>query len=102
MRRFVAERPTLSTLKEFLGFLGYAALLGSAVGATIGAATLLAFGLSDSFVQSWKVWWGSNAMAILLLSPFILTWFSAPAERDRRPGAAPSRLPGSRAAGRSC
>ena len=92
VRRFVAARPTLSTLKEFVGFLGYAAFLGSALGATIGAATLLAFGLSDSFLQSWKVWWGSNAMAILLLSPFILTWFAAPAERDTRLAAA-RRLP---------
>jgi signal transduction histidine kinase len=90
--RFVAARPTLSTLREFGGFLGYAAFLGSALGATIGAATLLAFGLTDSFLQSWKVWWGSNAMAILLLSPFILTWFAAPAERDTR-SPQPDRLP---------
>jgi PAS domain S-box-containing protein len=34
------------------------------------------FGLSQSFEQSWKTWWGSNAMAILVLTPFILTWFS--------------------------
>ena len=79
IRRFVAEHPTLATLKEFLGFLGFAAVFGSMVGATLGAATLTGFGLSGSYLQSWKVWWGSNAMAILLLSPFILTWFSADA-----------------------
>jgi PAS domain S-box-containing protein len=79
IRRFVAERPDFATLKEFLGFLGFAAVLGSMAGATLGAATLAGFGLSASFVQSWKVWWGSNAMAMLLLSPFILTWFSADA-----------------------
>jgi integral membrane sensor domain MASE1 len=80
VRRFVAERPTLATLGEFFGFLGFAALLGSMVGATLGAAALTVSGLSGSFLQSWKVWWGSNAMAILILSPFILTWFS-PAAR---------------------
>ena len=76
VRRYVAERPRLTTLKEFFGLMGIAAVLGSALGATMGAATLTAFGLSDSFVQSWKVWWGSNAMAILLVSPFLLTWAS--------------------------
>src|SRR5262249_10267177 len=79
--RFLNGRPILATLKAFMGFLGCAAVLGNAVGATIGALTLLAFGLSDSFVQSWKVWWGGNAMAILMLSPFVLTWFSATGER---------------------
>jgi signal transduction histidine kinase len=78
VRRFVAPYPTLATLKEFVGFLGLAALLSTAVGAAVGAATLAGFGLSNSFVESWKVWWGSNAMAILLLSPFVLSWCSAP------------------------
>ena len=76
VRRFVAERPTLATLKEFFGLLGFAAMLSAMLGAVIGAATLVHFGLSQSFGQSWKVWWGSNAMAILVLTPFILTWFS--------------------------
>jgi signal transduction histidine kinase len=84
VRRYVAERPRLTTLKEFFGFMGIAAVLGSALGATMGATTLTAFGLSDSFVQSWKVWWGSNAMAILLVSPFLLTWrVPASARRGR-------------------
>ena len=45
------------------------------LGGTLGAATLSITGSSHSFAQSFKVWWGSNAMAILLLTPFILTWF---------------------------
>lgn len=76
VRRFVSDRPSLASLGEFAGFLGLTAVLGSMAGAAIGAGTLVAFGLSGSFMQSWKVWWGSNAMAILLLSPFILAWFS--------------------------
>ena len=76
VRRFMAERPTLATLKEFAGLLGFAAVGSTMLGATIGAATLTVAGLSPSFVASWKVWWGSCAMAILLFTPFILTWFS--------------------------
>ena len=76
VRRFVAERPMLATLKEFLGLIGFAVIFSAMSGAVFGAAILEYFGLNPSFEQSWKVWWGSNAMAILLLTPFILTWFS--------------------------
>jgi PAS domain S-box-containing protein len=76
VRRFVAERPTLATLKEFNCLVGFAVVLSATLGAVIGAGTLVHFGFSHSFEQSWKIWWGSNAMAILLLTPFILTWFS--------------------------
>ncbi len=76
VRRFVAERPMLATLKEFFGLIGLAAIFSAMLGAVITAAALVYFGLSQSFEQSWKVLWGSNAMAILVLTPFILTWFS--------------------------
>ncbi|HUB87993.1 MAG TPA: PAS domain S-box protein, partial [Verrucomicrobiae bacterium] len=74
VRKFVAERPRLATLKEFAGLLFFAAVFSAMLGAIIGGATLVHFGMSKSFGQSWKIWWGSNAMAILLLTPFILTW----------------------------
>ncbi|MGD1089464.1 MAG: PAS domain S-box protein [Verrucomicrobiota bacterium] len=76
VRRFVAERPTLATLKEFAGLLGFAAVFSTIPGAVIGAATLVYSGLSQSFEQSWEIWWGSNAVAILVFTSFILTWFS--------------------------
>jgi PAS domain S-box-containing protein len=78
VRKFVAERPTLATLKEFFGLVFFAAIFGSMLGAAIGAGALVHFGFSKSFGQSWKVWWGSTAMAVLVLTPFILTWFSKP------------------------
>ena len=78
VKHFIAERPALGTLKEFIGLLGFAAVLSTMLGAVIGAWTLTAFGMSNSFAQSWAVWWGSTAMAILVLTPFILTWFSKP------------------------
>jgi len=78
VRRFVTPRPALATLREFAGLLGFAALLSTVPGAVIGAATLVHFGLSQSFEQSWKVWWGSNVMAVLVFTPFLLAWFSKP------------------------
>ena len=74
VRRFVTKRPTLASLKEFMGFLAYSAGVSTIVGSTLGALTLVGFGLSHSFVQSWRIWWTGEVMAILLLSSFILTW----------------------------
>jgi len=91
VRRFLPGRPVVGTLRAFLGFLLFTAVLGSLLGAACGAETLVRFGLSDSFVQSFKVWWGSNAMSILLFAPFILTWFSGEVP-DRHRLARPARV----------
>jgi PAS domain S-box-containing protein len=75
VRTFVAQRPELKTLKELIGLIVLGALVNSMAGAVIGAATLVIFGISDSFAISWQTWWGSNVMAILVVTPFILAWF---------------------------
>ena len=78
VRRWVAPKPSLATLREFLGLLGCASILGSMLGAVVGAATLTASGMSHSFWHSWLTWWGNEAMAISLLTPAILVWGSRP------------------------
>jgi PAS domain S-box-containing protein len=84
IRRFVAPWPVLATLKGFFGFLGFAVVLSPMFGASIGATTLMMSGLSFSFWHSWGLWWGANAMAVLILSPFILACFMNPdANRQR-------------------
>src|SRR5271170_4306560 len=55
VRKFVAETPTMATLKEFTGLVGFAAIFSAMLGAVIGSATLVHFGFSQSFEQSWKV-----------------------------------------------
>ncbi|MGH8688797.1 MAG: MASE1 domain-containing protein [Burkholderiales bacterium] len=84
VRRFVSARPTLATLKEFLGLMALAAGVSAAAGAALASAVLVSFGLSTAFWQSWQVWWGSNAAAILLLAPFILAWYAMPRAAGRR------------------
>lgn len=78
VKRFITERPTLATLREFIGLMGFSAILSTMLGAAIGAWTLTTFDMSPSFARSWLVWWGSTAMAILVFTPFILAWFSKP------------------------
>jgi PAS domain S-box-containing protein len=75
VRSLVAEYPSLKTLHEFIGLMIFGAVFNSMVSAVIGAATLVHFGKSHSFAGSWQVWWGSDVMAILVLAPFVLTWF---------------------------
>jgi PAS domain S-box-containing protein len=74
VRTFVAERPELKTLKEVTGLIALGAIFNSMAGAAVAAATLVLFGVSHSFVISWQTWWGSNVMAILVVTPFILAW----------------------------
>lgn len=84
--RFTADRPKLGTLRDFVALLGLAAVFSPMLGGAVGAATLKESGLSPSFAGSWQVWWGSNAMAILLVSPFLLAWFSGPGANPARIG----------------
>jgi len=76
VRTFVADCPRLKTLNEFVGLILFGAVLNSMLSATIGAAALAHYGLSPSFSLSWRVLLGSDVMAILILTTFILTWFS--------------------------
>ncbi|HEV2327578.1 MAG TPA: MASE1 domain-containing protein [Verrucomicrobiae bacterium] len=91
VRTFVADRPQLKTLKEYIGLIAMGAGFNSMLGAAIGAGTLVLFGVSRSFAVSWRTWWGSNFMAILVVTPFILTWF-APSSGRRRIPVSPKRI----------
>jgi two-component system sensor histidine kinase UhpB len=89
--RFVDGRPTLRTLKEFVGLVGFAGVLSPMFGATVGAATLIAFDLSQSFAHAWKLWWGGEAMAVLIFSSLLLAW-AKPANGLRRDRVPPKRI----------
>jgi PAS domain S-box-containing protein len=72
VRRFVAPRPSLQNIREFIGFVGYGVLLAPIVGATIGAAVILASGGNHVFGASWLTWWASESIGILLVAPVLL------------------------------
>jgi PAS domain S-box-containing protein len=80
VRTFVAACPTLKTLKEFIGLMFFGAVLNSLLSAAIAAAALVHYGINNSFVPSWIVLWGSDVMAILVVTPFLLVWFSSASE----------------------
>ncbi|MDR3460652.1 MAG: PAS domain S-box protein [Verrucomicrobiae bacterium] len=74
VRRFIAATPTLASLREFFGLLFFSGVAGSAVGATLAALLLTRMHLAGSFLASWKVLWGGDAMAVLVLAPLILAF----------------------------
>jgi PAS domain S-box-containing protein len=76
VRRFVARRPTMATLREFAGLLGFAGGLSTLAGATVSATGQVLAGISPSFAKSFSFWLGCNTMATLIVSPFVLVWFS--------------------------
>lgn len=76
VRTFVATRPTIAALRDYLGLLLFAGVLGTLLGAVISVTGQMLLGMSQSFVKSVTDWWGSTAMATLLVSPCILAWSS--------------------------
>ena len=76
IRRFIAPWPALANLRELIGILAFAVVLSPMLGAAIAAATMTISGMSESFGLSWFLWWTSEAMAIVLVTPFILAWWS--------------------------
>ena len=54
VRRFVAEKPALRSLKEFFGMIFFAGGWVPAIGATIAAAMLAGFPMAPSFASEWR------------------------------------------------
>lgn len=77
VRRFVAEKPGLESLKEFFGLILFAGILASAVGATFASAFLKATHVSASFANTWKIIWSGDVMAVLVMAPLILVYLGA-------------------------
>lgn len=82
-QRFIGKRPNFATVTEFVGFLGLVAVLSTGAGGLIGPWGLVHFGGSVSFVHVYKFWWAGDAMAVLVLSPFLLVWLPRAAREDR-------------------
>jgi len=75
MRRFVAERPALDSLREFLGLVLLVASVGAGVGALIGGGTLFWTGMGNSFFAAWRNCAVNAVLAVFLVTPFVLVWF---------------------------
>ena len=74
VRRFVASRPTMGSLKEVVGFLVCAAGLSPMATALLWAVSKQLLEGGGSFGPTWLQWWSGDASGVLVLAPFLLVW----------------------------
>ncbi|HYU64087.1 MAG TPA: MASE1 domain-containing protein [Verrucomicrobiae bacterium] len=66
----------LNRLVDAVALILLGALTGMAVSATVGSLVLVVSGAVpvSSFAQTWAVWWTGDAMGVLLVAPFLLSF----------------------------
>lgn len=69
------ERP-----RDVFTFIGFGAIIGPAVGATLGVISfyLSPEGQMKNFTALWLQWWLAHAFSVIIITPVILTWWSNP------------------------
>ena len=82
-RRFVAQTTRLTSIREFFGLLVCSAVISPALGATLGAAAIVAHFYAVSYPRFWIQWWIGNSMAVLLVAPFVLIWAQTTESSER-------------------
>ena len=77
----------LGRLRDVLGLVVLGAIASTTVSATIGVTVLTAFGGAPSipYGTAWLAWWTGDAIGILLVTPFLLTWATGPRPRITHP-----------------
>lgn len=74
VRRFVANRPNLGTLREVVGFLFCTTGMSTCLVALFWAIAKWLFHEAGAFSTIWLQWWSGDAAGILMLTPFLLVW----------------------------
>jgi signal transduction histidine kinase len=82
LMRSAGFRLELDRLTDAVSLILLGALTGMAVSATVGSSVLVGFGAVPpaSFAQTWAVWWTGDAMGVLLVAPFLLSFRQRPQE----------------------
>ena len=79
LQRIPGFRPSLERLIDVLGFVGLAAIASTTVAATIGVSTLYLGHVvaPGHFAETWFAWWQGDAIGILIVAAFFLSWIPA-------------------------
>ncbi len=85
VRRFAGSGNPFHRAIDVLKFAVFAAILSTAVAATIGNLSLCLSGSAswNSFSGLWLTWWSGDAVGALVVTPLILSWVEKPIERWR-------------------
>ncbi len=86
LRRLPGFDPTLRRVRDVVSFVGGAAILSTAISATIGVTTLCWAEVQPwtRFAELWTAWWLGDALGALVVAPVIITTVRAPAAWSRR------------------
>ena len=76
VRRFVGSRNPFQRGADVLKFAIFAAILSTAISATIGNVSLCLTGAASwsGFGRLWLTWWSGDGVSALVVTPFILSW----------------------------
>ncbi|MEB3308736.1 MAG: MASE1 domain-containing protein [Snowella sp.] len=76
LRRQIPQGNPFERLSSLLGFLGYGALTGPLVNATVGVGALALGGTVPWAIYApvWLTWWISNVAGILIFTPALFSW----------------------------
>ena len=85
LERFVGFQPSMGRVRDVAGLVGLACLLGTTVNAMFNVISLAYTGSVpwDDLLPAILEWWVPNAMACLVITPFLLSW-GAPEQADWR------------------
>jgi signal transduction histidine kinase len=74
--RYAAGLRAFERPRDYLRFVLLGGLLGTAVGATLGAVTLVSTGEAawQSFDAIWLTWWFGDAAGALIVTPLLVVW----------------------------
>jgi signal transduction histidine kinase len=80
LMRHVGFRLELDRLRDAATVILLGALVGMTISATVGSIVLLVSGSisQGGFAQTWAVWWTGDAMGVLLVAPFLLSFWPRP------------------------
>ncbi|MGZ8842747.1 MAG: MASE1 domain-containing protein [Pyrinomonadaceae bacterium] len=83
LRRRVPVRNPFNRAIDVLKFVVFAAILSTAIAATLGNLTLCLTGNEpwSDFGRLWFTWWLGDAVGALIVAPLILSWLEKPIER---------------------
>jgi PAS domain S-box-containing protein len=85
VRRFVGSRNPFHRALDVLRFVVFAAIISTAVSATIGTVCLCLSGSAswNNLGWLWLTWWSGDGVGALVVTPLILSWIEKPIERWR-------------------
>jgi diguanylate cyclase (GGDEF)-like protein len=77
---FANGRNAFQRSQNIFRFVVFAGMIGAAIGASIGTATLMLGGLAHwpQYFSIWLTWWMGDGVGALVVTPFILVWVENP------------------------